>query len=122
MRHLRNKHSDLLLSDIVSPKQPNFDEYFVRGTSELPSLPALDRQAIAACASNHVIPFDLVEDPVFQWAYGAKCRDRKKVSDRVTELAKEWRQSLKENMSGSSVSILLDGWTNSIFNNRGYYC
>ena len=81
----------------------------------------LDRQAIAACASNHVIPFDLVGDPVFQWAYGVKCRGRKKVSDRVTELAKEWRQSLKENMSGSSVSIILDGWTNSI-NGQHHLC
>ena len=78
LRQLQNKHPDSLPSDIVSPKPPILDEYFVRGTSELPSLPPLDRQAIAAYASNPVIPFDLVEFPVFQWAYGVKCRDIKK--------------------------------------------
>ena len=62
-----------------------------------------------------------MEDPEFQWAYEFKCRDRKKVSDRVTELSTEWQQNLKEIMSGSSVSILLDGWTNSI-NEQHHLC
>ena len=84
---------------------------------QFPNLPALDRQVIAACCSKHILPFDIVEDPVFSWAYPCAVSGRQSISDRVSELAREWRLKITEKIRGKFLTIMLDGWTKTVSNN-----
>ncbi len=93
------------------------DNYFGTAASSensLPALPPKDRQAIAACCSSHVLPFSLVEDPYFQWAYSFSVKKREIIGARVTELAAEWHQKIREKIKSKIVTLALDGWTDSI--------
>ena len=92
-KHLKAKHSEVLSKPDEEPvsKVSRIGDYYTPPHATFPALPSIDRQAIAACSSNHALPFSLVEDPVFQWAYSVKCVDRHKLSERVTSLAQDWR-------------------------------
>ena len=92
-----------------------------RSQSDLPNLPSLDGQAIAACCSSHPLPFDIVEDRFFQWAYNCSNTSKHKISGRVTEIAKEWRNQLTEALSNTFVILMVDGWKNSV-NNNHHFC
>ena len=107
--HLNNKHSEVY--EEPNAKIPEMTDYIVPSGSEdkYPNLPALDRQAIAACCSSHVIPYDIVEDDVFQLAYPCAIKSRKKIAERVATIANEWRDVIKR----CYLTIMLDGWTNS---------
>ena len=37
-----------------------------------------------------MLPFDIVDDPIFEWGFDFCGFDRKRVADRVTFLSKEW--------------------------------
>ena len=91
--HLTFKHPGNL-SVPEKAKVPKMDDYFTGHKSSLPSLPALDRQTLAVCCSAHPLPFNLVEDKVFQWAYNCPVKDRRRISIRVTELARDWREKI----------------------------
>ena len=81
--HLTLKHPEKL-SVPEKAKVPKIDDYFTGHKSSLPSIPALDRQTLAVCCSAHPLPFNLVEDKVFQWAYNCPVKDRRRISIRVT--------------------------------------
>ena len=110
--HMNNKHSEVF--EEPNAKIPKMTDYIVPSGSEdkYPNLPALDRQAIAACCSSHVIPYDIVEDDVFQLAYPCAIKSRK-IAERVATIANEWRDVIKKEAEGMSLTIMLDGWTNS---------
>ena len=72
--HLTFKHPEKL-SVPEKAKVPKIDDYFTGHKSSLPSLPALGRQTLAVCCSAHPLPFNLVEDKVFQWAYNCPVKD-----------------------------------------------
>ena len=76
--YIQNYHRDKLETS-QPQKVAKIDDYFRENPTRLPTMPLLDRQAIAACCSAHVLPFDLVEDQYFQWAYDPSCQDRKKI-------------------------------------------
>jgi hypothetical protein len=116
--HIATKHPALLQGS--SPKVPKLDDYFIKADS-LPSLPAIDRQAIAACCSNHVLPFDIVEDKMFQWAYDCQVKSASRLSNRISELAEDWRQKILSDFKGRFLTIMLDGWTNPI-NGQSHMC
>ena len=111
--HLTFKHPEKL-SVPEKAKVPKIDDYFTGHKSSLPSLPALDRQTLAVCCSAHPLPFNLVEDKVFQWAYNGPVKDRRRISIRVTELARDWREKIFGSFPGKFFTILLDGWTNPV--------
>ena len=111
--HLTFKHPEKL-SVPEKAKVPKIDDYFTGHKSSLPSLPALDRQTLAVCCSAHPLPFNLVEDKVFQWAYNCPVKDRRRISIRVTELARDWREKICGSFPGKFFTILLDGWTNPV--------
>ena len=66
------------------------------------------------CCSAHPLPFNLVEDKVFQWAYNCPVKDRRRISIRVTEPARDWREKICGSFPGKFFTILLDGWTNPL--------
>ena len=111
--HLTFKHPEKI-SVPEKAKVPKIDDYFTGHKSSLPSLPALDRQTLAVCCSAHPLPFNLVEDKVFQWAYNCPVKDRRLISIRVTELARDWREKICGSFPGKFFTILLDGWTNPV--------
>ena len=111
--HLTFKHPEKL-SVPEKAKVPKIDDYFTGHKSSLPSLPALDRQTLAVCCSAHPLPFNLVEDKIFQWAYNCPVKDRRRISIRVTELARDWREKICGSFPGKFFTILLDGWTNPV--------
>ena len=82
------------------------------------NLPALDRQVIVACCSKHILSFDIVEDPVFSWANPCAVSRRQSISDRVSELDRYWRLKITEKIRGKFLTIVLDGWTNTVSNNH----
>ena len=82
--HLTFKHPEKL-SVPKKAKVPKIDDYFTGHKSSLPSLPALDRQTLAVCCSAHPLPFNLVEDKVFQWAYNCPVKDRRPFGQRYIE-------------------------------------
>ena len=114
LNHLNNKHSEVF--EEPNAKIPKMTDYIVPSGSKdkYPNLPPLDRQAIAACCSSHVIPYDIVEDDVFQWAYLCAVKSRKKIAERVATIANKWRDVIKKDIKGMSLTIMLDGWTDSI--------
>ena len=111
--HLTFKHPEKL-SVPEKAKVPKIDDYFTGHESSLPSLPALDRQTLAVCCSAHPLPFNLVENKVFQWAYNCPVKDRRRICIRVTELARDWREKICGSFPGKFFTILLDGWTNPV--------
>ena len=111
--HLTFKHPEKL-SVPEKAKVPKIDDYFTGHKSSLPSL--LDRQTLAVCCPAHPLPFNLVEDKVFQWAYNCPVKDRRRISIRVTELARDWREKICGSFPGKFFTILLDGWTNPVTN------
>ena len=118
LRHLRQKHPIFAMenrsSEAITNKLSKLDDYFTPVSISLPSPPAIDRQAIAACAGNHVLPLDIVENPIFQWAYGAACKNRAQLSARISEIAADWRAMIRANLKGKHLCVMLDGWTNSL--------
>ena len=111
--YLTTKHPEQLTPE-QKAKVPKIQDYFTTGQSSLPNLSGLDRQAIAACCAKHVLPFDIVEDPIFQWSYNCQVKSRRRISDRVSELAKDWRIKINDALNGKFVTVLLDGWINQI--------
>ena len=111
--HLTFKHPEKF-SVPEKAKVPKIDDYFTGHKSSLPSLPALDRQTLAVCCSAHPLPFNFIEDKVFQWAYNCPVKDRRRISIRVTELARDWREKICGSFPGKFFTILLDGWTNPV--------
>ena len=73
---------------------------------QFPNLPALDIQVIAACCSKHILPFDIVEDPVFSWAYLCAVSRSQSISDRVSELARNWRLKITEKIGRNFLKII----------------
>ena len=74
-RYIRLGHlsptCDLRSSTAV--KVPKLTDYFASMTTyDLPSLPSLDKQAIAAYCFSHVLPFDIVGDLIFNLTNGKK--------------------------------------------------
>ncbi|OAF71809.1 hypothetical protein A3Q56_00429 [Intoshia linei] len=69
MASLRNHlkmHGDL---DNVSGTPKITSILAIKKDEKFPSLPYIDRQVyylIATCCCNHVLPFNIVEDPIFQ--------------------------------------------------------
>ena len=61
-----------------------------------------------------MLPFDTVEDPIFQWSYNCQVKSRRRIFDRVSELAKDWRTKINDGLNGKFVTVLLDAWTNPI--------
>lgn len=94
-KHLQAKHAEKLEENQPQPKRIKISDFFSNSQSSLPMLPSIDRQAIAACCASHVLPFDIVEDPIFQWAYPCSVTDRKKLSARIQSIASEWRSKIK---------------------------
>lgn len=116
--HLKTKHSEVL--DAPPPKIAKITEFVVPSSSanQFPDLTPIDRQVIAACCSKHVLPYDIVEDEIFRWAYSCHVKSRKKIADRVDSMAEEWREIILKELDGSFVTLLLDGWTDSINKNH----
>ena len=59
------------INDDNPSKVPKLDRWTIKSDAEaLPvGIPFTDRQAIAAVASRHILSFNIVEDPIFTWAY-----------------------------------------------------
>jgi hypothetical protein len=123
---LRNHYEKQHRKDNDEPpkKVQKISDYFTASDASdngLPNLPPLDRQAIAACCSRHVLPFDIVEDEVFQWAYSCSVKNRQRISSRVSEIAAEWRTKILEMIKNKFISVMLDGWKNPI-NGKHHLC
>ena len=108
MRNNRTNHCRR--NSIDSNNSNENDDGYDSRKLKLPALPAIDRQAIAACCSARPSPFRLVEDKVFQWAYPCSVKDRNKLSTRIFELARD--VGLK--VPRKYLSIPLDGWKRPI--------
>ncbi|OAF64875.1 hypothetical protein A3Q56_07415 [Intoshia linei] len=74
----------------------------------------IDEQIIAACAEKHILPFSIVEDPLFQWAYPTSCQSRKTLVSRLNDMVNEFKKNIMTQLNSKFVSILLDGWTNPV--------
>ena len=99
--HLNNKHSKNVFEE-PNAKISKITDYIVPSGSKdkYTNLLALDRQAIAACCSSHVIPYDIVEDDVFQRAYPWAIKSRKQIAERVATIANESRMLSKRKYGG----------------------
>ena len=86
--HIQNYHRHKLETS-QPPKVAKIDDFFREKPTRLPTLPLMDRQAIAACCSAHVLSFELVEDQYFQWEYNPSCKDREKIHSE----SQIWRQN-----------------------------
>ena len=111
--HMLKQHPELFETDSKQSKLRKILDF-------LPALPKLDRVVITICSSKHVLPFDIVEDPIFQWGFNFSGFDRRTISQRVTELAEDWRVKIKSEFANKFVSIMLDAWTNSITKNHQF--
>ena len=81
--HLLNKHYDVYrifydvyrifydVNDKSQRKVPKLDRWAIKSDIEVlhMDIPFIDRQAIADVANRHVFQFNIVEDPIFTWAY-----------------------------------------------------
>ena len=85
--HMLKQHPELFETDSKQSKLPKISDFYKENNHELPALPKLDRVVITICSSKHVLPFDIVEDPIFQWRFNFSGFDRRTISQRVTELA-----------------------------------
>ena len=81
--HLKTKHPHVI--DAPQPKIAKITDYAIPKSSQnrLPDLSGIDRQAIAACCSKHILPYDIVEDDIFTWAYPCHVKSRKQIASRV---------------------------------------
>jgi len=114
-KHVKAKHPDLLNDTEGTPsKVPKITNFLSSTSTELPSLSKLDRQAIAICASQHPLPFSVVDDEIFSWAFDCSGINRQKIATRISEIGQEWRRNICSQISHKLVSIMLDGWTNSV--------
>ena len=117
--HVTGKHHKLLQAETdprpskTSKIDEMFSRYATQNEGQLPQLSASEREVIASCACRHVLPFNLVEDRIFQWAYNPQIRDHKKLKG-VVKMANEWRQRLADSIRGTFVTLTLDGWTDPI--------
>ena len=84
-------------------------------------IPFIDRQAIAAVASRHVLPFNIVEGPIFTWAYPHQGKDRHLIAKRISDLANERRNQIGTQLKCKFLSISVDGWTNNVSHNH-HFC
>ena len=116
--HMLKQHPELFETDSKQSKLPKTSDFYTENKHDLPALPKLDRVVITICSSKHVLPFDIVEDPIFQWGFNFSGFDRRTISQRVTELAEDLRVKIKSEFAIKFVSIMLDGWTNSITKNH----
>ena len=71
-----------------------------------PKLPTLDQKAITAYCSSHPLPFEVFEDPFFQWTFNTANTNRQKVADRRIEIADEWRKEMKESSRNTFVTVV----------------
>lgn len=124
---LRNHYEKQHRQDKPQPSKKarisEISSYFTttEDTGGLPNLPPVDRQAIAACCSSHVLPFDIVEDKVFQWAYSCSIKNRQRIASRISEIATDWRTKIQELIKNKFITVMLDGWKNTI-NGKHHLC
>ena len=117
--HIIGKHPELNEEKNKEKQENKIETYFgPQSTNDLPALPVKDRQAIAACCCSHVLPFSVVEDKYFQWAYPCSVKQGDTIATRISELATEWRKKIQLKLKGKLLSIALDGWTDSISGNH----
>ena len=104
--HFETKHRNIVAGP--SPKRAKITNFFSSdtSTSKLPNLPTLNQKAITACCSSHPLPFEVFEDPFFQWAFNTANTNRQKVADRVTEIADEWQKEIKESLRNTFVTVV----------------
>ena len=115
--HTFSKHPKKSADRQPSAKVPEMEAYFASTSSaenNLPKFSPSDRQAIAACCAYNILPYGIVEDPAFPWAYNCKIRPRTRSSDQVIELVRDWRIKIKDDSKGEFNQFLLDGWKNPI--------
>ena len=63
-----------------------------------------------------MLPFDIVEDPIFQWAYDAACKNRAQLSALISEIAANWRAKIRASLKGKHLCVMLDGKTKTLRN------
>ena len=125
--HLLNKHYDVYRQVCDIDENPckvtKLDSWVIKcDTEALPvGIAFIDRQTIAAVASRHILPFNIVEDPIFSWAYPHQVKDRHIIAQRISELASDWRKQIGTKLNCKFLSISLDGWTNNV-SHKLHFC
>ena len=87
---MKNCHPEILVeTNAPSAKTPKLQDYFVPKNSEskFPALPKLDKVTIAVCGSAHVLPFSIVEDEAFNWAFLSGNFSKQQIAQRLVKFS-----------------------------------